>query len=194
MKTSGGEELAKELAAIEPVRASSLAGCNLPVDGLVGPDIGLRRPGREIGSDFWRLRSQRFAQPFADWQRGPSFSGQDISGVVEGPGEDFQLYFLREVAEVEMSFPCKSLEGLRDQIIREWFSAAIVKVVEVIVEKFMQAALIDPVPRNQKFVVERSKGAVTALEVRGDLRKVPPEEGFFEGSGFQEGEPESLGD
>ena len=64
------------------------------------------------------------------------------------------MYFLREVAEVEMSFPRKSLEGLCDQIIREWFSAAIVKVVEVIVEKFMQSALVDPVPRNEKFVVE----------------------------------------
>ena len=119
MKTSGGEEFAEELAVIKPVRAFGLAGGNLPVDGLVVSDIGLRGPGREIRSDFRRLRTQCLAQPFANWQRGPSFSCQDISGVVEGAGKQFQLYFLREVAEVEMSSSRQSLEGLRDQIIRE---------------------------------------------------------------------------
>ena len=57
METSRGEELAEELAAIKPVRASSLAGCNLPVDGLVGPDIGLRGPGRVAEASIYSRNS-----------------------------------------------------------------------------------------------------------------------------------------
>ncbi len=184
MKASGLQEFFEEEAPVEPVGDSGLAGGNILVDVLVGSAVGLRGPRGEIGGDFSRLSIQGPGEPFADWEDGFSFPGQNVSGVAEGLWEEFQLQFLGEIAEVEMSSRVKSIEGLRDQIIGEEFSVAMVQAVEVIVEKFMQTVFVDPVPRDKEFVIKRSGNSAAALEVRGDLREVPPEKGSPEGGGF----------
>ena len=86
-----------------------------------------------------------------------------------------------------------SIHGLIREIARQGLSAGYVQVLEMRFNQGAETLAIDPCAGKEEGVIERAEVKAMLAEIRGDFRKVSPQQGAMQGDRFEERESEPLG-
>ena len=119
---------------------------------------------------------------------------EDFTRSDPGPGEDFELQFLGQVAKIEIFAVCQYGVSFLEDPGGKRLPIGAVQSAEAVVEQGKETAFIYPGARHEQSLVEASKAGPLTDKVRGDFREVATEKRFSQSDGLQKSEAKSLRD